>query len=131
MNLVGALLYLSINTRPDISYAVEALARFNKSPTYRLCKALVRVLIYLRDTTERGIQFTGFDFELSAYSDADWGGDLDSRRSTTGYVVYAAIGPIAWQSKLQSTVAVSTMEAEYMATFGCYTRVDLDQGGVG
>ena len=79
---------------------------------------MVRVLIYLRDTTERGIQFTGSDLELFAYSDADWGGDLDSRRSTTGYVVYAAGGPIAWQSKLQSTVAVSTMEAKYMAAFG-------------
>ena len=76
------------------TYAVGALARFNKSPTYRSCKALIRVLIYLRDTTERGIQFTGSDFELSAYSDADWGGDLDSRRSTTGYVVYAAGGPM-------------------------------------
>ena len=51
MNIVGALLYLSINTRPDISYAVGALARFNKFPTYRSCKALLRVLIYLRDTS--------------------------------------------------------------------------------
>ncbi len=76
------------------------------------------MLIYLRDTTERGIQFTGSDFELSTYSAADWNGDLDSRISTTGYVVYAAGEPIAWQSKLQSTVAVSTMEAEYMAAFG-------------
>ena len=131
MNLVGALLYLSINTRPDISYAVGALARFNKFPTYRSCKALVRVLIYLRDTTERGIQFTGTDFELSAYSDADWGGDLDSRRSTTGYVVYAAGGPIAWQSKLQSTVAVSTMEAEYMAAFGAIQELIWIKGVLG
>ena len=108
-----------------------ALARFNKSPTYRSCKALIRVLIYLRDTTERGIQFTGSDFELSAYSDADWGGDLDSRRSTTGYVVYAAGGPIAWQSKLQSTVAVSTMEAEYMAAFGAIQELIWIKGVLG
>ena len=104
MNIVGALLYLSINTRPDISYAVGALARFNKFPTYRSCKALIRLLIYVRDTSQRGIQFNGTDFKIHAYSDADWGGDLESRRSTTGYVVYAAGGPIAWQSKLQSTV---------------------------
>ena len=57
------------------------------------------------------------DFILSGYSDADWGGDLESRRSTTGYVFFAAGGPIAWQSKLQFTVAVSPMEAEYMAAF--------------
>ena len=52
-------------------HAVGALARFNKFPTFRSCKASVRVLIYLRDTTEGGIEFTGSDFELFAYSDAD------------------------------------------------------------
>ena len=113
------------------TYAVGSLARFNKSPTYRSCKALVRVLIYLRDTTERGIQFTGSDFELSAYSDADWGGDLDSRRSTTGYVVYAAGEPIAWQSKLQSTVAVSTMKAEYMAACSAIQELVWIKGVLG
>ena len=131
MNIVGALLYLSINTRPDISYAVGALARFNKFPTYRSCKALIRLLIYVRDTSQRGIQFNGTDFKLYAYSDADWGGDLESRRSTTGYVVYAAGGPIAWQSKLQSTVAVSTMEAEYMAAFGAIQELIWIKGVLG
>ena len=117
-NLVGALLYLAINTRPDISYAVGVLARFNTYPNFRACKALIRVLLYLRGTPDVGIQFTGKSLNLFGYSDADWAGDLDSRRSTTGYVVYAAGGPIAWQSRLQTTVAVSTMEAEYMAAFG-------------
>lgn len=131
MNIVGALLYLSINTRPDISYAVGALARFNKSPTFRSCKALIRLLIYVRDTSKRGIKFQGTDFKLYAYSDADWGGDLESRRSTTGYVVYAAGGPIAWQSKLQSTVAVSTMEAEYMAAFGSIQELIWIKGVLG
>ena len=115
---MGALLYLSINTRPDISYPVGVLARFSKRPTFRACKAVLRVLIYLRGTTEVGIRFTGDDLRVYGYSDADWAGDLDSRRSTTGYVIYAAGGPIAWQSTLQSTIAVSTMEAEYMAAFG-------------
>jgi hypothetical protein len=133
-NIVGALLYLSINTRPDISYAVGVLARFSKNPNYRACKALLRVLIYLRGTAERGIRYTGDDLRVYAYSDADWAGDLDSRRSTTGYVVYAAGGPIAWQSKLQTTIAVSTMEAEYMAAFGAiqeliWTKGVLDELG--
>ena len=99
-NIVGALLYLSINTRPDISYSVGVLARFSKAPIFRACKALLRVLIYLRGTADRGIKFSGTDLNLSGYSDADWAGDLDSRRSTTGYAIYAAGGPIAWQSKL-------------------------------
>ena len=117
-NIVGALLYLALNTRPDISYAVGVLARFNTYPNHRACKALVRVLIYLRTTQSLGIQFKDDFLNLFAYSDADWAGDLDTRRSTTNYVIYAAGGPIAWQSKLQSTIAVSTMEAEYMSAFG-------------
>jgi hypothetical protein len=60
--------------------------------------------------------------KVYTYSDADWAGDLDSRKSTTGYVVYAAGEPIAWQSKLQTTIAVSTMEAEYMAAFEAIAR---------
>ena len=116
-NIVGALLYLSINTRSDIAYAVGVLSRFCKTPNYRACKALIRVLIYLRGTLNVGITFSGSKLDLHAFSDADWAGDLDSRRSTTGYVLYAAGGPISWQSKLQCTVAASTMEAEYMAAF--------------
>ena len=127
-NIVGALLYLSINTRPDISYAVGVLARFSKYPTVRACKAVLRVLIYLRGTAERGIRYTGDDLRVYAYSDADWAGDLDTRRSTTGYVVYAAGGPISWQSKLQSTVAVSKMEAEYMAAFGAIQELVWTKG---
>jgi hypothetical protein len=127
-NIVGALLYLSINTRPDISYSVGVLARFSKSPTFRACKAVLRLLIYLRGTADRGICYSGDDLKIFAYSDADWAGDLDSRRSTTGYVVYAAGGPISWQSKLQSTIAVSTMEAEYMAAFGAIQELIWTKG---
>ena len=130
-NIVGALLYLSINTRPDISYSVGVLARFSKNPNFRACKAVLRVLVYLRGTPEVGIRYTGDDLKVYAYSDADWAGDPDSRKSTTGYVVYAAGGPIAWQSKLQTTIAVSTMEAEYMAAFGAIQELIWTKGGVG
>ena len=116
-NIIGALLYLSINTRPDISYSVGVLARYCVSPTYRACKAIIRILSYLRSTIDVDIKFRAESLNILGYSDADWAGDLDSRRSTTGYVVYAGGGPIAWQSKLQPTVAASTMEAEYMAAF--------------
>jgi hypothetical protein len=130
-NIVGALLYLSINTRPDISYSVGVLARFSKNPNFRACKAVLRVLVYLRGTPEVGIRYTGDDLKVYAYSDADWAGDLDSRKSTTGYVVYAAGGPIAWQSKLQTTIAVSTMEAEYMAAFGAIQELIWTKGVLG
>ncbi len=79
-------------------------------------KTVLRVLVYLRGTPEVRLRYTGDDLKVYAYSDADWAGDLDSRKSTTEYVVYTAGGPIAWESKLQTTIAVSTMEAEYMAS---------------
>ena len=116
-NAIGALLYLSINTRPDLSYSVGVLARHCINPSFKACQAVLRVLTFLRSTPDMGIEFKNSELDLHAYSDADWAGDHDSRRSTTGYVVFAAGGPIAWQSKLQTTVAASTMEAEYMAAF--------------
>ncbi len=63
-----------------------------------MCKAVLRLLIYLRGTADRDIcyRYSGNDLKIFAYSDADWAGDLDSRRSTTGYVLYAAGEPISW-----------------------------------
>jgi hypothetical protein len=70
-NIVGTLLYLSINTRPDILYSVGVLARFNKNPNYTVCKAVLCVLVYLRKTPEKGIRYTGTDLFVYAYFDAD------------------------------------------------------------
>jgi hypothetical protein len=137
-SIVGALLYLAINTRPDIAYSVNSLARFNSCPTYQSCKAAIRVLCYVRDTSNLGLNFCSEDLDLKCLSDSDWAGDVDSRRSTTGYVVFAAGAPISWCSKLQSTVAISSMEAEYMAAFfavqevvwlkGVLSEMDLEYG---
>jgi hypothetical protein len=77
----------------------------------------IHVLIYLRGTVDQGIQFSGSEFDMHVFSDADWAGDIMTRRSTTGYVVFAGGGPIAWQSRLQTTVATSSMESEYMALY--------------
>ena len=137
-SIIGALLYLAINTRPDIAYSVNSLARFNSCPTFQSCKAAIRVLCYVRDTSSLGLNFCSDDLNLTCLSDSDWAGDVDSRRSTTGYVVFAAGAPIAWCSKLQTTVAISSMEAEYMAAFfavqevvwlkGVLSEMDLDYG---
>ena len=137
-SVVGALLYLAINTRPDIAYAVNSLARFNSCPTFLSCKTAIRVLCYLRDTATQGLNFNSEELNLRCLSDSDWAGDVDTRRSTTGYVVFAAGAPISWCSKLQSTVAISSMEAEYMAAFfavqevvwlkGVLSEMDLGYG---
>ncbi len=65
---------------------------------------------------------------MYAYSNADWAGDLDARKSTTGYVVYAAGEPIAWQSRLQKTITVSTMDVEHMAAFGAIQELIWTKG---
>ena len=112
--LVGSLLYLSSCTRPDIAFASNSLARYMSTPTEQHWNTAKGVLHYLRGTVKLGIAF-GPNADLQAYCDADFGGDLDSRRSTTAYIFMLNKGAISWGSRLQPTVAASTTEAEYMA----------------
>jgi hypothetical protein len=118
---VGSLMYLMFGTRPDLAYAISTLSRFVSRPSQIHWLALKRVFRYLRGTTTACISLGGDskdskeDPQLMGYCDADWGGDLDTRRSTTGYVFKIAGGSISWSSKRQPTVALSSTEAEYMA----------------
>ena len=106
-----------MNTRPAISYAVGLLSRFGSHPTVATCKLMMYALQYLRGTVHKGIRYSGGMFDLHVFTDADWAGDIITRRSTTGYIVFAAGGPIAWQSKPQTTVSTSSMPSEYQATY--------------
>jgi hypothetical protein len=112
--LVGSLMYLAVCTRPDISHAVGALARYMSAPQKQHWDAARALLRYLGGTTGVGICF-GDALGLQGYCDADYAGDLDTRRSTTGFVFTLHGGAVSWSSRLQPTVAVSTAEAEYMA----------------
>lgn len=112
--LIGSLLYLSVCTRPDITFAVGALARYMSDPREMHWEAAKGVLRYLCGTAKHGLVFGGKS-ALVGWCDADYAGDVDTRRSTTGYVFVLNGGAISWASKLQPTVAVSTAEAEYMA----------------
>ena len=113
--LVGSLNYLAVCTRPDISQAVGVLSKYMAAPTTAHWLAAKHVLRYLASTTDYGITFDGTSANLIGYCDADYAGDPDSRRSTTGYVFVLNGGAISWASRLQKTVAASTTEAEYMA----------------
>lgn len=111
---VGSLLYLAQGTRPDIAFAVNDVSRFNAKHAKAHWIAVKRIFRYLKGTFNYKIFFAR-DGELQGYTDADWASDIDKRRSCTGYVFTLCGGAISWNSKRQSTVALSSMEAEYMA----------------
>ena len=113
---IGSLMYLSVSTRPDISYAVGNLTRYSSKPTKEHWTAMKRVLHYLKGTGKHGILYSekGRN-ECVGFSDADWVGDVNDRKSTTGYLFQLSGGAVTWKSKKQSCVALSTAEAEYIA----------------
>jgi hypothetical protein len=117
--LVGSLMYLCTQTRPDIAYVTGVLARHMQAPTKQLMTAAKNVVRYLVGTQGWGLQYGGtvsmLDKRLHGYADADYGGDVGTRKSTTGMVFLSNGGAISWSSKLQDTVSTSTMEAEYIA----------------
>ena len=114
-SIVGGLMFAACVTRPDIMCAAGQLSQFLNNPSSKHLAAAKRVLRYLKGTTTLGITYCPPPMRLTGYSDANWAGDIDTRRSTTGYVVMINNGAVAWRSQLQPTVALSTMEAEYMA----------------
>ena len=116
---VGALNYAMVVTRPDIAEAVGVVSRFSADPTEEHMKAVDDIYAYLKGTANLGLHFKRncANQDLHAYVDADWAGCPDTRRSTTGYVVKLAGGPVSWSSRRQRTVATSTCEAEYIAGY--------------
>lgn len=126
-SLARALQYLTF-TRPDISYAVHQICLYMHAPRQPHLHALKRIIRYLKGTKAQGLQlFKGTDNNMTAYSDADWGGCPDTRRSTSGYCVYLGANLISWSSKRQPTVSRSSAEAEYKGVANtvaetCYIR---------
>ena len=119
MSATGTLLYTALCTRPDIFFSVAQLCRFNSDPGEKHVQASKQVFQYLARTGEQGIRFTktpDFDgkIRIIGYVDSDWGGCVDTRRSTAGYVIHVANGPVSWVSKLMKTMALSSCEAEFM-----------------
>ncbi|CAL8176000.1 unnamed protein product [Prunus armeniaca] len=121
-SLVGALQYLTF-TMPDLSYSVNTVCQYMTTPTEAHFDLVKRILRYIQGTIQYGIHFTTGPWHLQAYSDADWAGDLNARRSTTGFVIFLGNNPISWQSKKQGSVSRSSTEAEYRALAN--TAVDL------
>lgn len=112
---VGSLLYLSTRTRPDIAYAVGKVSRFCSNPTPEHWSAVKRILRYLGGTKNLGLLYRREETCCVGYSDADWGGSLDDRKSTSGYVFVWSGAAVTWRSQKQTCVALSTAESEYVA----------------
>lgn len=112
---IGSLMYAAVATRPDIAFAVQHLAQFTSRPSQAHWRAVKHVLRYIKGYTRVGIILEGPDLSLIRYSDADWAANLADRRSVSGYLFKLGDGSISWSSKKQATVALSTMEAEYIA----------------
>lgn len=116
---IGCIMYAAQITRPDICFAVSALSRFNTNFGRPHWEAVKRVLRYLKGTIDFRLTFQpNIDDEMIGYCDADWAGDVDKRRSTTGYVFVAQSAAISWTTRRQPTVALSTTEAEFMSMVG-------------
>ena len=132
--MISTLLWIANETRPDISYAVGTLAKYTINPAELHWKALLRVLGYLAKTLDYYIKYEGIENEktgaeaieyskgilpqvsdFKCYVDASFASDLDTRRRTSGYVFKIAGGSVSRQSHMQTSVALSSMEPEYMA----------------
>ncbi|KAH9687520.1 Integrase catalytic domain-containing protein [Citrus sinensis] len=112
---VGSLMFAMICTRPDIAQAVGAVSRYMTNPGGKHWIAVKRILRYIRETSDVALCYGGSEFTVRGYVDSGFTGDLDKRKSTTGYVFTLTGAVVSWVSKLQTVVALSTIEAYYMA----------------
>lgn len=133
--LVGALSYLAITTRPDISFAASYLGQFNNCYAKEHWTAAKRVLRYLKGSRDLGLVYQKTPGPVQDFVDADWGSCPEDRRSYTGFLFKLSGCPISWDSRKQPTVALSSTEAEYMGLSECtkeaiYLRRLLEQLGL-
>ena len=113
---VGALLYIGTTTRPDIAAAIGILCRRVSNPRQRDWYAVKRILKYLKQTADLKFKICAdSNLELIGYADADWAGDINDRKSTSGYLYKLGNSLVSWSSKKQLSVALSSTEAEYVS----------------
>src|SRR6266850_5187943 len=112
--VVGALLYCSTVTRPDIAFAVGTLSRYLDEPSKTHWTVAQRVIRYLKGTRNHCLVLGGSKPQLLAYSDADWASQLH-RHSISRFTIFHGCGPVSWSSKKQPIIALSSTEAEYVA----------------
>src|SRR5436190_13184621 len=113
-----------LGTCPDIAYAVIKLAKFAANPSQEHLDKALYICRYLVGTQDYALVFDGLsDQGLIAYTDSDWASDPTDRKSITGYMIKLANGTFSWRSHTQTTIALSSTEAEYMALSDCCRQI--------
>ncbi|KAL0282476.1 UNVERIFIED_CONTAM: Retrovirus-related Pol polyprotein from transposon TNT 1-94, partial [Sesamum angustifolium] len=113
--IIGSLMYIINCTRPDIAYAVNKLSRFTSNPSKDHWKGLIRILRYLKYTSNYGLHYTRYPVVLEGYSDANWISDSKDTKPTSGYVFTIGGGAVSWKSSKQTCIVRSTMKSEFIA----------------
>ncbi|KAL4271284.1 hypothetical protein GQ457_13G018370 [Hibiscus cannabinus] len=117
-SVVGSLMFAQVCTRPDITFAVRMLGRYQSNLGINHWRATKKVLRYLKGTREHMLTYKRSDhLEVIGYSDSDFVGYFDSRKSTSGYIFMFSSGVISWRSFNHTSTATSTMEAEFVSCF--------------
>jgi hypothetical protein len=114
---MGSLMYAMLCIRSDLAYPISMVSQHMANPSLEHWIGVKHIFRYLQGTLQFKLHFKGLPpQDLVKYCDADWAGDLEDRRSTTGFVFMMGGGAILWSSKQQPTIVLSTVEAEYMAS---------------
>ena len=122
-SMIGSLLYLSAS-RPDIMFALCVCARYQSNPLTTHLSAVKRILKYVLGTASLGLWYTkDTNTDLVGFSDSDWAGDIDDRKSTSGGCFYLGRNLVSWYSRKQNCVSLSTAESEYVAAGSCVTQL--------
>ena len=115
-SLVGSLSFLASRTRPDISYALNIFSQFQENPGITHWHGLLKLLGYVRYTKDLKLNLSNItNFNLTAYSDADFANNRDDRTSMNGQIIFVDKVPITWRSFKQKSVCLSSMESEFIA----------------
>lgn len=123
---IGSILYLASKTRPNLAHAVGYASRHLDKPSKQDIANVKRILRYVNATRNLGISYNANnseDEELIGYTDSDYAGDVETRKSTSGFVIMYCGRPISWCSKKQSVIALSSTEAEYIAAAECCKEI--------
>ena len=120
-SIIGSLLYHTVS-RPNIAFSVGVCARYQAAPKESHLIAVKQIIRYVNGTPDYGLWYSkDTNACLAYYSDADWVGSMDDRKSTSGGCFYLGNNLVSWMSKKQNSVSLSTAEAEYIAVGSCCT----------